>query len=161
MKRIINLEPETKNSRTLRPQIRFVFLGVLCLVTIFSTAQLSSATGTITKSDLTGPWQITLIHGLSGCGVATDLVDVTLNSSGSGTATVKSHTQGCGDSTTSQTFTIISLSSNGSGTASLSCGTGCGFGFNIQVAPDRSMFNLVDVDPTNPGNFVEGVAIHQ
>jgi hypothetical protein len=58
-----------------------------------------------------------------------------------------------------QTFNIISLNSNGSGTAGLTCGTGCGWTFAIQVAPDRSSFNMVDV--TDPGNFLEGTAIHQ
>jgi len=139
---------------------RLVLLGVLCLATLVSLVKLGRASiGTITKSDLTGPWQISLIHGLSGCGVATDKVNVTLNSTGSGTATVTSHTQGCGDSTSTQTFTISSLNSSGSGTAGLSCGTGCGFTFAIQVTPDRSVFNLVDV--TDPSNFVEGVAVHQ
>jgi hypothetical protein len=51
------------------------------------------------------------------------------------------------------------LDSNGSGTAGLTCGAGCGFTFQIQVAPDRTVFNLVDV--TDPNNFLEGVAIHQ
>jgi len=36
---------------------------------------------------------------------------------------------------------------------------GTGMGTAIQVAPDRSSFNMVDV--TDPGNFLEGTAIHQ
>jgi len=71
-----------------------------------------------------------------------------------------SHTAGCGDSTaTNLPITITSLASNGSGTANLSCGSGCGFNFHIQVSADRSTFNLVDV--SDPGNFLEGTAIHQ
>jgi hypothetical protein len=66
----------------------------------------------------------------------------------------------CGDNTlTGQTFTITALDSHGSGTAGLSCGPGCGFTFAIQVAPNREVFNLVDV--TDPRNFWEGTAIHQ
>jgi hypothetical protein len=50
---------------------------------------------------------------------------------------------------------------NGSGTAGLSCGTACGWALNIQVSPDRSIFNVVDVSPSSPGNYLQGVAIHQ
>ena len=67
----------------------------------------------------------------------------------------------CGPSTSTQSFTIQSLKPNGSGTAGLTCGAGCGWQFNIQVAPNLEMFNLVDVDSANPGNFVEGTAIRQ
>jgi AraC-like DNA-binding protein len=48
-----------------------------------------------------------------------------------------------------------------SGTANLSCGTGCGWELAIQVDPTATIFNFVDVDPANPGNFVEGTAIKQ
>lgn len=69
---------------------------------------------------------------------------------------------GCGDGTTTGvTFTINTLNTNGSGTANLTCGVGCGWNFDIQVSPDRAMFNLVDVSSANPGNYLEGVAIHQ
>jgi hypothetical protein len=43
----------------------------------------------------------------------------------------------------------------------LTCGVGCGWEFNIQVDRQRTMFNLVDVDPMNPNNFVAGTAIRQ
>jgi len=43
----------------------------------------------------------------------------------------------------------------------LTCGAGCGWGFAIQVSPDRSTFSLVDVNPANPNNYLQGVAIHQ
>ena len=54
------------------------------------------------------------------------------------------------------------MSSNGSGTASLTCNNqvGCGWTFKIQVAPDRTVFNLVDITDVG-NNFLEGVAIHQ
>lgn len=127
-------------------------------VAVFTTP--SFATGNVVKADLAGNWQITL-YGQGGCGVGTSLVTFTLNASGAATNAVeKSHSVGCGDTSSSgNTFTIQSLNSNGSGTAGLSCGTGCGFTFSIQVAPDRSSFNLVDI--TDPNNFLIGVAVHQ
>jgi len=123
----------------------------------------SSATiGLISKPDLTGSWQIALT-GRTGCGLVSMLVNVTLDWTAKGTnAVIKTHGE-CGDSTVSaQTFQVLTLiSSTGSGTANLSCGPGCGWNFNIQVSPDRSIFNLVDVDPVNPGNYLGGMAIHQ
>lgn len=53
------------------------------------------------------------------------------------------------------------LAANGSGTAGLTLGVGCGWNFNIQVSPDRSTFNLVDVSSANPGNFIAGKAVHR
>jgi len=53
------------------------------------------------------------------------------------------------------------LSPNGSNIAGLTCGEGCGWQFNIQVAPNLEVFNLVDVDPANPNNYVKGTAIRQ
>ena len=102
------------------------------------------------------------LYGQGGCGVATTLVTFTLNSSGvANNATETSHSAGCGDTVSSgNTFTVQSMNANGSGTAGLSCGTGCGFTFNIQVSPDRSTFNLVDVSAANPLNFLAGVAIN-
>jgi len=118
----------------------------------------SLATGNIVKSDLTGTWQIAL-RGTTGCGFVSMQANITMNSSGSGTGTLQTHGQ-CGDSSLSgQTFTINSLASNGSGTAGLTCGASCGWSFNIQVSPDRSQINLVDVSSSDPGNFLEGVAI--
>ena len=92
-----------------------------------------------------------------------DRYTFTLNGSGSSSnATGTYHTAGCGDGTSSgNTFTIQSLNANGSGTAGLTCGSGCGWLLSIQVAPDRSTFNVVDVSPLNGGNYIEGVAIHQ
>jgi len=145
-----------------RQPARLVLLAVLSLVTIVTLVKLSRASvGTISKSDLSGSWQVSLISSSGGCGVGTALVTFTLNSAGVATnATEVSHSSGCGDTTsTGNTFTVSSLAANGSGTAGLSCGASCGFIFKIQVAPDRSVFNLVDV--TDSGNFLEGVAIHQ
>jgi hypothetical protein len=144
-----------------RKWIRLGLPIALCLLGAFAMVKRSSASvGNISKGDLAGSWQVTL-YGQGGCGVGTSLVTFTLNGTGVATnATNKSHSVGCGDvTTTGNTFTITSLSSTGSGTAGLTCGTGCGFTFSIQVSPDRSSFNLVDI--TDPNNFVEGSAVHQ
>jgi hypothetical protein len=53
----------------------------------------------------------------------------------------------------------ITINPNGTATGNLTCGLGCGWNLNIQMSPDRDSFNLVDVDPANPGNFISGVAI--
>jgi len=147
-----------KNHHQLR---RLASVIVFSLVTSFFLVKPSLATGTITKSDLSGRWQMTLT-GITGCGLVSMLVNVTLNTNGTGTnAVIKTHGQ-CADSTSpGQTFQILTMTANGSGTANLSCGVGCGWNFNIQVSPDRSTFNLVDVDPSNPNNFIGGMAVHQ
>jgi hypothetical protein len=148
-------------------QSRKIALGRLAigtligLVALAMLARSSQATGTITMADLSGPWAMTLT-GDTGCGITTSYVTFTLNASGSGVATIRSHSSGCGDPTTSGLpFTINSLNANGSGTANLSCGSGCGWDLVIQVSPDRSIFSVVDVSPANPGNYFEGMAIHQ
>jgi len=138
---------------------QIVILVVLCLVAILSVSKLTKATGTIGKDDLSGVWVATLT-GDTGCGISTSHVVFDLNTAGSGPVTIQSHTSGCGNSTsTGQTFTITSMNPTGLGTAGLTCGTGCGFTFDIQASPDRVTFSLVDI--TDPGNFLEGVAIHQ
>ena len=138
-------------------------LTLLCLLTVVAVLSMSvpsSANGNILKSDLAGTWFITL-HRNTGCGLVAMTTNTTLNTSGKGTATRTTHGQ-CGDSTvTGQTFTIQSLGANGYGTANLTCGTACGWNLNIQVSPDRSTFNLVDVSSANPGNFMSGQATHR
>jgi hypothetical protein len=145
-----------------RQWARLASVVVLSLVTVIAMTTPSSATGNIGKSDLAGAWQMTII-GQTGCGFGTTLYTFTLNASGSSSnVTGTYHTAGCGDGTSSgNTFTIQSLNSDGSGTAGLSCGSGCGWNLNIQVSPDRSKFNVIDVSSANPGNFIEGVAIHK
>jgi hypothetical protein len=87
-------------------------------------------------------------------------VAITMNSTGTGTATLTTHGQ-CGNNVLSgQTFKILSLNTNGAGTANLTCGAGCGWNLRFQVAPDRQVMSLIDVDPANPGNFIAGVAVH-
>jgi hypothetical protein len=140
---------------------RLVIPVALCLIAAVVMVKRSSASiGNINKADLSGAWVVTL-YAQTGCGVGTSQVNFTLNASGVSTAaTNHGHTAGCGDSTTTgNTFTITSLAANGSGTAGLTCGTGCGWTFNIQVAPDRSTFTLVDL--TDPLNYLQGTAVHQ
>ena len=115
----------------------------------------------ISIRDLAGPWQATLLWSSSGCGPASGLINFTLDSTGTTPSAKLVGHSGCGDSTTTQTFTIHTLNPNGSGTAGLTCGGGCGWEFTIQVDRQRSMFNLVNVDPANFNNYVAGTAIRQ
>ena len=136
-------------------------LGIFATAAVATTTPARAAEPPITLAQLAGPWAMTLT-GDTGCGITTLYVTFTLNTSGSGSATYVSHTSGCGDGrTTGVPFSIQSLNGNGSGTANLSCGSGCGWNLNIQVAHNRQIFNAVDVSSANPGNFMEGSAIHQ
>lgn len=150
-----------------RRYARLALLLALSLVAVIGLVHLSKASvGTVNKADLSGNWQMTLF-GNTGCGLHSMLVTFTLNTAGVATnATITSHTtQGspCTDGgvTTGQTFTISSLTSSGSGVAGLSCGVGCGWTFNIQVSPERSTFNAVDISTANPNNLLVGSAVHQ
>lgn len=143
--------------------MRLAGVVALAIIAVVATVRPSKASiGNVSKSDLAGNWQLTIV-GQTGCGFGTTLYNFTLNSSGSSSnVSGTSHTAGCGDgSITGQSFTIQTLNANGTGTANLTCGTGCGWNLNIQVSPDRSTFNVIDVSAQNPGNFIEGVAVHQ
>jgi hypothetical protein len=137
------------------------------LLAIGHTAPSANAAENITIGELQGKWQATLLWSNSGCGPMSGLLNFTFGTNGTtSTATLttnsgKTSAGLCGPSTSTQSFTVQSLKPNGSGTAGLTCGEGCGWQFNIQVAPNVSIFNLVDVDPANPGNYVEGTAIRQ
>jgi len=137
-----------------------VALGIVAMVAVVRPSKASI--GVVSKADLAGNWQMTTI-GQTGCGFGTTLYTFTLSSAGvASNVYATSHTAGCGDSTsTSATFQINSVNANGSGTANLGCGGACGWNLTIQVAPDRSSFSLIDVSSANPGNFIEGTAIHQ
>jgi hypothetical protein len=152
---------ENVTHRRIKKARLFASAALFTLITGFALSVPSSATGYIGKADLAGNWQMTVI-GQTGCGFGTTLYTFTLNSAGVATnVSGVSHT-GCGDSNFSgDSFTVLTLNANGSGTANLTCGTGCGWNLNIQVSPDRSTFNLIDVSAANPGNFIEGVAVHQ
>jgi hypothetical protein len=158
MQKHLKEERMKKHSR-----VRVALLVALGLVAIIATVRPGKASiGNVSKSDLAGAWQMTII-GQTGCGFGTTLYTFTLNGSGSSSnVTGTSHTVGCGDGSSSgNAFTIQSLNSNGSGTANLTCGPSCGWNLNIQVSPERSTFNVVDVSSANPGNYIEGVAVHQ
>ncbi len=131
---------------------------------VIGLAAPSAKAADITIAQLMGSWQATLIWSGSACGPMTGLLNFTFGTNGTtSTATLVMHTSQCGDLSSTQSFTVETLKPNGSGTAHLTCsqGAGCGWEFNIQVGEGRRGFNLVDVDPTNPGNFVEGYAVEQ
>jgi hypothetical protein len=91
-------------------RVRVAVLVALGLVAIIATVRPSKASiGNVSKSDLAGAWQMTII-GQTGCGFGTTLYTFTLNGSGSSSnVTGTSHTAGCGDgSTGTNTFTIQS-----------------------------------------------------
>ena len=165
---------DTRKERAMqdgRQPARLVVLAVLLLVTMGSVVPLSAAADqtktvkppvTRTLAKLAGNWVATIV-GNTGCGLGTMYVTFTLNSSGggNGTATIVTHAQ-CGDSTTTGLdFNITSLNPDGSGTAGLSCGAGCGWDLKIQVTRSSTAFNLVDVGPENPNNYIAGAAILQ
>jgi hypothetical protein len=91
------------------------------------------------------------------------VVNFTLDRTGADhKATLRTH-GACGDSKTTETFRIDSLNPDGSGMAGLTCnnGVGCGWVLTIQVDRKGTVFNMADIEPTNPGNFVAGTAIRQ
>jgi hypothetical protein len=137
--------------------------GTLSAIVLASLGYVSTsnATGTVGREDLSGPWAITLI-GDTGCGNTTMLATGSLDTTGKGTVTLHMHSSGCGNTTTTEKFDILTLGGNGSGTAGLSCNNdiGCGWTFRIQVSPDRSVINLVDITDVG-NNRLLGTAIHQ
>jgi hypothetical protein len=140
---------------------RLILSVALSLITLFAVSEPSFATGNVVPADLAGNWQMTII-GETGCGFGTTLYTFTLNASGVATNVSGVSHSACGTGNFSgDSFTIQSLNANGSGTANLTCGIGCGWNLNVQVAPDRSTFTVIDVSAANPGNFIQGVAIHQ
>ena len=135
-----------------------IIAAALALTTLAGLAAPRAQAAT-SLSHLAGPWAATIV-GSTGCGLTTIYATFTLDQNGQGSATETFHTAGCGDSTTTAPISFSSLSSNGSGAANLSCGQGCGWALNVQVAPGNKVFNLVDVSPGNPENYIEGTAIH-
>jgi hypothetical protein len=154
---------KTEHSRR-QPARAALLFGLVTLVSFASVcaaAEGKAVRPAIKLCFLKGPWQMTLV-GDTGCGMTTLLVNFTLNATGSGSATITGHSAGCGDQiSTDLPFVIQTLNPNGSGSANLSCGPACGWQFNIQVNRSGTIFNVVDVDPANPGNFLEGTAIRQ
>ncbi len=145
-----------------RKLARLASLAALLMTAIAAHGQ-SGLRPPMTVSQLAGSWQAALV-GNTGCGFTSMLVTFTLDSAGAGTATITGNSAstnpGCGPSVSNgQTFTITSLSSAGNGIAGLSCGPDCGWNFNIQVAPNRQIFNLVDV--VNDSNYLAGTAVRE
>jgi hypothetical protein len=148
---------------------RAISVAMLVLVTVLTLAALCAAADgaaakpTLTISQFKGSWAAAIV-GNTGCGFTSMYVTFTLDANGQGNGTVSSigHSAGCGDGTGSgDNFNVTAFNANGSGTATLSCGSGCGWTFTIQMAKGGQVFNLVDVDPQNPGNYLAGTAIHQ
>lgn len=112
---------------------------------------------------LAGPWQAALVWSGSGCGPMSGVVNFTLDQSGvDHKARLRTH-GACGENDSTETFHIDSLNPDGSGMAGLTCnnGVGCGWVLTIQVDRRNTIFNMADIEPTNPGNFVAGTAIRQ
>ncbi|MFO1127440.1 MAG: hypothetical protein U1E66_03255 [Rhodospirillales bacterium] len=144
----------------LRHTVLFAIPAAVMLLTAPARAQDSVAAPAITKSQLAGAWTATII-GKTGCGWETKYVTFTLNAAGTGSAKAVSHTEMCGDSTSTNPIIIRTINSTGSGTGNLSCGTNCGWELKIQVGQSANLFSFVDVAPENPGNFIQGVAIRR
>jgi len=91
------------------------------------------------------------------------VVNFTLDKTGADHKAILRTHGACGDKRTIETFSIDSLNHDGSGMASLTCNNqvGCGWVLTIQVDRDGKIFNMADIEPTNPGNFVAGTAIMQ
>ena len=152
-----------KYMRHLKPP-HLGFFVVLLLVTIaFGISAQTLRAGSPGVARLKGPWQAALVWSGSGCGPMAGVVNFTLDKTGTDhNATLRTH-GACGDNKTTETFRIDSLNPDGSGMASLTCnnGVGCGWVLTIQVDRKRTIFNMADIEPTNPGNFVAGTAIRQ
>jgi hypothetical protein len=152
-----------KYLRQLRPS-HLGFLVVLSLVTIafgIGAQTLQAAPPGVAR--LAGPWQAALVWSGSGCGPMSGVVNFTLDKTGvDHKATLRTH-GACGESRTTETFRIDSLNSDGSGMAGLTChsGVACGWVLTIQVDRKGTIFNMADIEPTNPLNYVAGTAIRQ
>lgn len=140
-------------------------LAALTLVTLLAvavpcaTAEGNELQPPLTLSALAGSWQATLF-GDADCGIGTQILVFTLNSSGTATdVQYIYHTARCGNGTdTNQSFTITSLNLDGSGTAQLEV-KGTTTTYNIQVNQAATIFNLVDV--TDSGQYHQGTALKQ
>jgi hypothetical protein len=138
--------------------VRTVLMIASSVIFVLGTAAPSWATGNIVKSDLKGTWRVSL-RGPTDCGFSSMLATITFGTNGVGTGPLQIHGT-CGDSTLpGQTFTVDTLSKTGEGTASLTCGGGCEWSFEMQVAPSRALFNLVDVNPLETTHFLDGVGV--
>ena len=145
----------------LRPKLRFLVVLSLVTIALIAIQTLQAAPPGVAR--LAGPWQAALVWSGSGCGPMAGVVNFTLGKTGvDHKATLRTH-GACGDSKTTELFRIDSLNPDGSGMASLTCNNqvGCGWVLTIQVDRRGTIFNMADIEPTNPGNFVAGTAIRQ
>lgn len=110
---------------------------------VLAGTAVSQSAPAITLDQLAGTWQIGLV-GNTACGRTSVVFNGQLSTSGQAIGAL-TDTSGCSFSNPDAVFRITSLSLDGSGTASLSCPSGCGWNFDIQVAPNKQTFNLVDV----------------
>jgi hypothetical protein len=155
-------EQQTKKIQPARlALLAALLLASVASLGIFSAAQEATrpTAAPITISQLAGPWQIALV-GFTGCAQSALLFSGSLNASGQAVGTLVGSSSGCKPGSSTQTFTINTLNANGSGTAGLTCGPSCGWGFNIQVAPNRQVFNLVDM-VNSPGDVLAGTGVRQ
>jgi len=156
-----NSAESNMNSRHQRGWL--ALLVALTLVTLLSAAIPASAQGrpkpAVTMASLAGSWKTTIV-GQGSCGIGSELLVFTLNSSGEATdVQYTAHTVNCGEqSFTDQTFTVTSLSSDGSGTAEVDI-NGAVRHFTIQVSPNHQVFSMVDL--TDTGHYQAATGILQ
>lgn len=161
---MLHVNSERRGAQWLARWWSLVFLiGILAGITPLRASAEGSDAG-LTVAALQGTWQLSFM-GITGCGFTTMVETAVLDAAGAGkVTTAQSHTAGCGDSistTASFPFAISHLNPDGSGTGNLSCGPGCGWNLIVQVSQNAQMFSAIDVDPVNPGNFVEVIAIRR
>lgn len=129
-------------------------------------AILSSTADHVAVADLKGDWTLTLMgRQLENCesgGADVPLSiwgTVSLNTAGAGAMSFTIHGPE-GNFTGVTDFAIGTLNADGSGTALIECDFGVWATFGIQVSPDRSVFNLVNVSPAEP-TFLAGAAVRR
>ena len=140
--------------------LRTFAAAALSAASVFAVGAVQAAEpASFSVAQMAGSWRMAF-SGFTGCGNTSMLMDVTLAQDGRSVNGVLTQHGSCGDSVLAgQAFRIESLSSDGSGTAAMGCGDSCGWNLIIQVSRDRQTFNMVDVDPINPGNYISGVAV--
>jgi len=148
--------------RMMQPRIGFPVALSLVALTLAGAQTAQAAPRDVAR--LAGPWQAALVWSGSGCGPMTGVVNFNLDKTGvDHSATLRTHSAGCPNSTSTELVRIDSLNADGSGMASLTCNNqvGCGWVLTIQVDRTGRIFNLADIAAQNPGNFVAGTAIKQ
>lgn len=137
-----------------------VGIALIAGLAVFGSNVIAPAAEAATYPRLSGKWTAVL-SGNTGCGATSMYVTFSLNSLGTGPATLTSHSTGCPNGTSAETMTIFSLDGTGQGTAGLTCGASCGFSLRFQVSSDFNQMIITDVDAGNPNNTPTGAAIRQ